>query len=820
MEIKKIFLYQACLFIVCVATLLSGGPVLALKPNTHPDNLIDFNFDNIDLTEIIGMLAAKEEKNIIFPQDALAIKQKVNIHLPNKVTLAQAWEYVSQFLNLAGYTMFPHNGVNMIVKSDASNRDTLPIYVGFNPQDFPHTDNKIRAIVYLSNLKVPDKFDPADKVSPISQILQDVLSANKSVNYDPKSNAIIVADSANKLATALNIIMLLDRSGDPNVVEVVKLYNVDASVVADLLKNQILALTGDAKGGAAGALKADVKSETGLYFGSGSVNLVADNRLNSIILTGAASSIERIKDLIGELDQPTDSGKSILHVYELQYLDADTFAPVLAKLVEDGAKTGQATKDLQGGARRVFEGVIITAEKKVKESYRKYSESTEGKQGELKSETFERSGNRLVVTAREQDWLRIRDLIQSLDIPQPIVIVEVMVIDVTKDENKILGTQLRNLTANVPTTNASNGVTAQSSLLYSPGSGSPSQGVILNTSGSGTSLTNVPEPAKLAADLLSLVFPGSPATSIADSLTSGVGSGSLIMSFNDPNGTGVWGVLQVLDSVTDLKILSHPFLVAKNNKEAEAIISTIKRDVGQAFAGQAAVVSQKYEDIEARLRVGIIPRVSSLDRINMQIAVDVQEFLTVSASNFTRNTRTVNTNANISSGQVLALGGLGTFIEIESTRKVPILSDIPIIGSLFSYNARSLERVNLLILIAPTIIEPKIRGGIEVYTRNKISTGFEVFETESVLGSPRDPVTRWFFKDQLAEGRERTDVFLSEAKGDFVHEFESGVNKKRDNTKPRRNNRKSRNKKLVAPTQPQQRASDTRQYVTESKFGI
>ena len=652
--------------------------------------------------------------------------------------------------------MIPHNGMHMIIKNDPnSNRDTLPIYVGFNPQDFPQTENKIRAIVYLTNLKVPEKYNAGDDKDPINQILTDVLSATKSVTFDTKTNAIIAADSANKLATALNIIMLLDRSGDPNVVEVAPLYNVDANIVADLLKTQILALTGDQKGG----LKADVKSEAGLYFGANQVHLVADNRLNAIILSGSAPSVERIKDLIAELDQPVESGRSILHVYELQYLDAPTFAPILQKIVKSGTETSQATKDLQGGVRKTFEGVIIVAEEKVEEKAETL-QTTGDQKSLLQGSTVFKGGNRLIITARQDDWLKIKDLIKSLDIPQPIVIIEVMVIDVTIDQEKILGAQIRNLTANVPTTVQSNGVTAQAALANAP---------ILNTNGtsSSTAITTVPEPAKLASDLLGLIFPGTattPASSLAQNLST-ASPGSLIMSFNDPNGTGIWGILQVLDSYTDLKVLSHPFLVARSNREAETIISQIRRDQGQAFAGQAAVVSQKIEDIEARLRVGIVARVASLDRVNMQIAVDVQEFTSsTNVNNFTRITRTVNTNSNISSGQILALGGLGTLTEIESTYKVPILADIPLIGTFFQYSSRSTEQQNLLILITPTVIEPKIRGGVEIYTRDKISSGFEVFETQSIIGNPRDPVTRWFFKSKFKKQKRQPMSFSLRAR--------------------------------------------------------
>ena len=493
-------------------------------------------------------------------------------------------------------------------------------------------------------------------------------------------------------------------------------------------------------------------------------------------------------------------------------LDAPTFAPILQKIVKSGTETAQATKDLQGGVRKTFEGVIVVAEEKVEEKAEAI-QTTGDQKSLLQGSTVFKGGNRLIITARQDDWIKIRDLVKSLDIPQPIVIIEVMVIDVTIDESKILGAQIRNLTANVPTTIQSNGVTAQAALANSGGA-------ILNTAGASAPTTLVPEPAKLAADLLSLINPavGSvPASSLASSL-SAANPGSLIMSFNDPNGTGIWGVLQVLDSYTDLKVLSHPFLVARNNREAETIISTIRRDQGQAFAGQAAVVSQKVEDIEARLRVGIVARVASLDRVNMQIAVDVQEFTTTTQTNYTRNTRTVNTNSNISSGQILALGGLGTLTETESTYKVPILADIPLIGPFFQYSSRSTERANLLILITPTIIEPKIRGGVEIYTRDKISTGFEVFETQSVIGSPRDPVTRWFFKSRLEDAQETTNVFLSQAQGDFVREFEKGADRKRDNTKPRRNKGRRKSQKSVA-AQPVSRTND-KQYITETKFGI
>ena len=717
---------------------------------------IDFTYVNEDLTNIINTLANKEGKNIILPQGSFAITQKVNLKL-GKVPLDIAWRYVTLFLELAGYTIVPHNTFLMIVKNDQnSNRESLPLYVGFEPNTLPFSDPRIRVIVPFNHLKVPEKFDPEDKENPMSMVLGQILSANKSVTYNQGMNAVIVADAATNITTAFTILSYLDHEGDPIVAIPVQLYNVEATTIASLIKTQILALTTDAKSSAP-------KNEGPFYFGSQPIQLVADPRLNIIIVMGGGPGVERIKDLIAELDQPTESGRSILHYYELQFLDAEKIAPKLENIVKAGQESGQATKEV-GGPRKLFEGVIIVAEQS-KEAAQGAAQQQSSEKSLLEGAKVYTGGNRLIIAARQDDWLRIKALIEALDKPQTQVIVEVMIVDATIDEEKILGTQLRNPSGmNLP-----KGVSSQAALLGNP---------ILNGSVSGSPAVFTPT-GNLASDLLNLIDPATaPQFSLAHDLSTS-NPGSLIISFNDPNFSGIWGVLQVLDQFSTLKVLSHPFLITRNNQEAETIISDIRRDLGQAIAGQAAVISTKFEDIEARLRVAVVPRVSSLDRVNMQIAIDINQFTTTNQSNFTRLTRTINTNTSIGSGQVLVLGGLTTLAEIENNYSIPILSRIPLIGSFFQFNSRTVERQNLLVIMAPTVVDPKIRGGMTTFTTSKVTRGYEIFENKSVLGSPRDPITRTFFKNQLVDAKETTYNYLSGAQGDYVKEFKNSGRRKR-----------------------------------------
>ena len=81
--------------------------------------------------------------------------------------------------------------------------------------------------------------------------------------------------------------------------------------------------------------------------------------------------------------------------------------------------------------------------------------------------------------------------------------------------------------------------------------------------------------------------------------------------------------------------------------------------------------------------------------------------------------------------------------------------------------------------MAPTVVDPKIRGGMTTFTTSKVTRGYEIFGTKSVLGSPRDPITRTFFKNQLVDAEETTYNYLSGAQGDYVKEFKNSGRRKR-----------------------------------------
>src|SRR3990172_5440188 len=120
-----------------------------------PDVL--FSYENEDLSNIINQLAALKNVNVIFPPGE-TLNTKVTLHIEKKIPLAQAWNLLDTLLDVAGFFIVPQGSIMRIVKSgEEISREPMPTYIGVNPDDLPNTDQPIRYLYYLANIKVSDQ---------------------------------------------------------------------------------------------------------------------------------------------------------------------------------------------------------------------------------------------------------------------------------------------------------------------------------------------------------------------------------------------------------------------------------------------------------------------------------------------------------------------------------------------------------------------------------------------------------------------------------------------------------------------------------------
>lgn len=701
-----------------------------------------FNFSQKPLTELINDIAGLLDVNIILPQGASAISPtlKVTMNQKKPLNLVQAWKELTAILEMMGYTFLAEGNFIEIQKIDQNiNRQPMSIYIDAPIENIPDTQEVIRAVFYLQNISI--------KVSwpDLNAMLKDILSPTADIRADNKTNAIILTDMAINIKTAMKIVHELDRAGTRDTIEVLPLYYISARLVDDLFNKQLLAGRQPVTPGT------PVQQDQISYFPKHTKVLALEPK-NSLVIMGTPDAIDLVKDfIIKYLDRPPESGESILHLYDLQYLNAQEFAPILQQILNP-AQVDQAAGKVLTGPKQYFKDVIVQPEltRKSKEIAPTITPGTATGAAQPITEGAQIGGNRLIIAARKKDWIRIKQLIEDLDKPQLQVALEVLIVDVTLNSNKILGNQMRNKEGF--NQSISRNVNWQTANISQPILKPAVETGIADDLGFG--FAERPADA-LAANLLQLGDPFANNQNIASTRT----AGSLILALNDSQNNGIWSIWQLLNQYSAATLLAQPFIMTKNHKQATVSIAQQRFLQGSADTSNIAP-KISFEWVTAALTVDILPHISSTNNVNLQVTINVNEFLSEDANN--RATRLVQTNANVGSGQILALGGLTRVRENINKNKTPLLADIPIFGWWFQQKQQVKEKNNLLIFIAPTILSPHPQGGIDQYAQGKLDFAKDSLDETLNQQNLKDPVTRWFFKPDVCIGQRTINEYMAQ----------------------------------------------------------
>ncbi|HXW86511.1 MAG TPA: hypothetical protein VEK38_04185, partial [Candidatus Bathyarchaeia archaeon] len=567
------------------------------------------------------------------------------------------------------------------------------------------------------------------------------------VTLDAASNAVIVTAKARDIQAVVPILTYLDQVQFQEKIEILPLRFSTARMVADLINEHLLK-----SATAPNRYRLDTKKQSESSYFSKAMKVISYDRHNALILIGRQQAVDRMMEFVKKyVDTEPKTGKSILHVYPLQYLDAESFAPVLERIVTSartgGTEQSRAGGPAAGGVERFFDEVIIRPDKPANAEESKYY-----------------GGNKLVIACRNDDWVQIRKLIEDLDTPQPQVLIEVLVADLTIDDTRLLGSMTRN-PQKLPILNL---MQFQSAQLQS--------NILPN---------NYADPTTIASDLLrnSLDANNSPADPpvAISSIATLAPVGTTLLSLNDNNGQ-TWSLLELLKMFSYSKVLSHPHVMATNGKQATVKIGQ-ERYIPDELSVSVAPV-RKNKKIRAELIIDITPRISG-DTINLQVKVSINEFLPGASSDNAQITREVDTSANVLSGSVFALGGLVRLDASESTNKTPVLADVPILGWFFKKRQNVAAKNNLTVFISPTIIQPRLRSGVGDYTRDYIAIAREYSSENGLFESMKDPITRWFFTSQDNDPATAIDDFLT--KGDMMRDIGVAVNEQPTDTRETKN---------------------------------
>ena len=347
------------------------------------------NFSDVDISTMVKFISDLTGKNFILDE---RVKGKISVYSPAKLTTDEAFNVFTSVLELKGFTVVAAGKVYKIVPlASARQSGTRIVTAG----DKVAVNDAYQArIITLSNISAQDAV----------AFLQPVVSRDGHMAPFGPGNMLLVVDSALNIQKLLGILELIDTPQRREGAELIFLKNAPVDGVATLVKDW---LGGRDKG----------QKGSGTPAPAGGI-VIADARLNALVVFGTDKDKEDIKRLVALLDitPPTASGK--INVYFLEYADATEMAKVLDGFIKG---SGATTTGQQPGA-------------------------TPGQQSPFESSKIsvfaDKPTNSLVIAASPNDYQSLFGVIQKLDKRRRQVYVQATIAEISLTKADSLGTQL------------------------------------------------------------------------------------------------------------------------------------------------------------------------------------------------------------------------------------------------------------------------------------------------------------------------------------------------------------------------------------------
>ncbi|EGQ9278158.1 type II secretion system secretin GspD [Vibrio vulnificus] len=586
-------------------------------------NEFSASFKGTDIQEFINIVGRNLEKTIIVDP---SVRGKIDVRSYDVLNEEQYYSFFLNVLEVYGYAVVEmENGVLKVVKSKDSKTSAIPVV----SDDTVKGDNVITRVVAVRNVSVRE-------LSPLLRQLIDNAGAGNVVHYDP-ANIILITGRAAVVNRLAEIIKRVDQAGDTEI-EVVELGNASAAEMVRIV--DALNRTTDAK-------------NTPEFL---QPKLVADERTNSILISGDPKVRDRLKRLIRQLDVEMASKGNNRVVY-LKYAKAEDLVDVL-KGVSDNL---QAEKNSgQKGASSQRNDVVIAAHQ---------------------------GTNSLVLTAPPDIMLALQDVITQLDIRRAQVLIEALIVEMAEGDGVNLGVQWGNLET----------------------------GAMIQYSNTGASIGQVMIGLEEAKDTTKTESRWDPDKNqwVDRQYTEKGDYSTLASALSKVNGAalsvvmGDWtALISAVSSDSNSNILSSPSITVMDNGEASFIVGEeVPVITGSTAGSNNDNPFQTVDRKEVGIKLKVVPQINEGDSVQLNIEQEVSNVLGANGAVDVRFAkRQLNTSVIVQDGQMLVLGGLIDERALESESKVPLLGDIPILGHLFKSTNTQVEKKNLMVFIKPTII--------------------------------------------------------------------------------------------------------------------
>ena len=169
-------------------------------------------------------------------------------------------------------------------------------------------------------------------------------------------------------------------------------------------------------------------------------------------------------------------------------------------------------------------------------------------------------------------------------------------------------------------------------------------------------------------------------------------------------------IITMLGNDVNTNILSTPSVVVLDNQTAKIEVGKTLSIESGSYANSSGVNSVEpfntFERQDIGLHLYVTPQISRDSGVELTIDQGNETLEDPSNPGTTpvTNNTSLKTSVLVNNGDILVLGGLISNTQAQNTVKVPIVSDIPIVGNLFKYKTTVTEKKNLMIFLKPIIL--------------------------------------------------------------------------------------------------------------------
>ncbi len=371
-------------FLVGLCLALSFCPATAAAADQNPPagkgRFVSIDFNNVDIAVFVKFISELTGRNFIVDE---RVRGKVTVISPSRISVDEAFKVFESVLEVHGFTTVPSGTVTKIVPAPEARGKSIETRL--YEETGTVADRVVTQIVPLAYAE-PEE---------VRKLLAPLVSKNSVLLAYAPTGMLILTDVQSNIQRLMRIIKAIDITGVGMEIAVIELKYAEAVKMEKIASAVFNPPAAKAQKGSAAASP---------------VQVVSDERTNSLIVLAKEDEIKRLRDLIGLLDRETPRGQGKIRVYYLENAVAEDLAKVLKDVpVKEEKKTPQG---------KAAEAPALSGEIQI---------------------TADPATNSLIIIAAKEDYEVIEQIIAKLDIPRSMVYIECLIMEVNVNKDFSLG---------------------------------------------------------------------------------------------------------------------------------------------------------------------------------------------------------------------------------------------------------------------------------------------------------------------------------------------------------------------------------------------